>query len=49
MGVMEKISTVPIAVAEPVFSSTHQASATRYRLSPRLEMVWPLHSSANER
>src|SRR5262245_2068617 len=49
MGVIEQISTVPIAVAEPVFSSTHHASATRYRLSPKREIVCPLHSRANER
>src|SRR5215213_4185016 len=49
IGVYEKISTLPIAVAEPVFSKTHQASAMRYRLSPSLESACPPQSRANER
>lgn len=35
MGTVEQISTIPIAVAEPVFCSTHQASAMVKRLSPK--------------
>jgi alanyl-tRNA synthetase len=49
MGIVEQIRTIPMAVADPVFSSTHQANAIVLRLSPRREMVCPVHSSANER
>ena len=38
-----------MAVAEPVFCSTHHASAIVYRLSPTREITCPLHSKAKER
>ena len=49
IGTEEKIKTVPMAAAEPVFSSTHQARAMRYRLLPMREIVWPLHNKAKGR
>jgi hypothetical protein len=49
MGAKEKIRTVPMAAAEPVFSRTHQERAIRYRLSPRREIVCPAHKAANGR
>ena len=49
IGIWESTSTVPMAVAEPVSSSTHHASAMRYRLSPRREMVCPTHKRAKGR
>ena len=49
IGTWESTRTVPIAVAEPVFSSTHHAKAIRYKLSPRREVVCPIHSKAKGR
>src|SRR5579883_1878086 len=49
IGVVEQINTTPIAVAEPVFCRTHQASAIVKRLSPKRETVCPLHSKAKAR
>src|SRR5438045_1936008 len=49
IGVKEQISTVPMMIADPVCSSTHQARATSYMKSPIREMVCPLQRSANER
>ena len=46
MGTVLKINTVPITTDEPVFSTTHQISATRNTLSPSREMVCPPHSKA---
>ena len=39
MGICEKTNTVPIAIAEPVFSNTHHDRAIRYKLSPNLDVV----------
>src|SRR3990172_243976 len=49
MGARLKTGTAPMAVADPVFSSTHQESAMRYRLSPRRETVCPDQRSAKGR
>ncbi len=48
IGSVEQINTTPIAVADPVFSRTHQARAIVKRLSPRREIVCPLHNKAKE-
>ena len=48
-GTVRAASTIPRSVAEPVSSSTANASATPTMPSPRRETAWPRNSSRNGR